>query len=125
MTAEDRFTQLLGIVLGAICMAAGWALVSWIAWVLVQRRVRRLEESFPGAARPAGFSAGNNPLWYLLSGFFYPFAFAGGLWMLRKPETARIGRACFAIGLGFISAYLLLAIPVLLGFALWAPDLLR
>jgi hypothetical protein len=58
-----------------------------------------------GGMRPAPPSGVEHAaLYYLVSVFCWPAAFAVGAHLLREARTARVGRACMMIGMGIIGA---------------------
>jgi hypothetical protein len=86
-------------------VCVGWFAAAGLVLVFVQRRVKRLIAEDPaGAAEPPDSAL----LFYALSVFFWPAAFICGAYFLSRAKTARQGRTCIVIGLGYISVVTLL-----------------
>lgn len=102
-------------------VAVGWFVCAALVAVFVNRKLARIE-----AAHPQGL--GDPPdsalLLYALSVFFWPAGFLLGAYLMGTPRTARQGRTCVYIGLGYLSIITLGTCFGMTVFGFLAPNLL-
>jgi hypothetical protein len=100
----------------------GWLVVGGSLAVLVSRAAgRKLAELPPGRAEePEG--AVRYAL-YAVSLLFWPAALAIGAWFLSKPETARAGKICLYLALGYFTFSVVVACAIVTAIALAFPEM--
>lgn len=109
------------VLLACAIVTVGWFACAGLVWVFVSRRLARLEAAEPGARAEAPDSA---LLLYALSVLFWPAGFLLGAHLMRQARTARQGRVCVGIGLGYISVIVLLTCLGMAVLGFMAPGML-
>lgn len=110
----------LSVLIACAIVAVGWFACAALVWVYASRRLARLEAGQPPAEPPDSAL-----LLYALSVLFWPAGFLLGAHLMRQARTARQGRVCIGIGLGYISAIVLLTCGGMAILGFMAPGLLR
>lgn len=90
------------VLLACAIVTVGWFACAGLVWVFVSRRLARLEAGQPPVEAPDSAL-----LLYALSVLFWPAGFLLGAHLMRQARTARQGRVCIGIGLGYISVIVL------------------
>jgi hypothetical protein len=117
----SSLASLLIMLVACVIVCAGWFAAAGLVLLFVQRRVKRLIAEDPaGAAEPPDSAL----LFYALSVFFWPAAFVCGAYFLKGAKTARQGRTCILIGLGYITAVTLATCAGMMAAAWFFPGLL-
>lgn len=109
------------MLLACAIVTIGWFACAGLVATFVNRKLARIE-----AAHPEGL--GDPPdsalLLYALAVFFWPAGFLLGAYLMGTPRTARQGRTCVFIGLGYLTVITLGTCFGMAVFGFAAPDLL-
>ncbi|MFH1463487.1 MAG: hypothetical protein ABIO70_03795 [Pseudomonadota bacterium] len=117
----SALASVLIMIVACVIVCLGWFAAAGLVLLFVQRRVKRLIAEDPaGAAEPPDSAL----LFYALSVFFWPAGFVCGAYFLKGAKTARQGRTCVAIGLGYISVITLLTCAGMVAVAWFFPGML-
>src|ERR1700678_2294407 len=100
MPADEQGVLILATGVACVIVAVGWAVCAIILVVLMNRRVRKLEQAAPGPYPREDIAL----LYYAVSALFGVAAIPFTLLLMREARTARTGRTCGIVGIVHMSA---------------------